>query len=493
MLYFFILIVTVAVASASFGAGYYWLKNRGVAPAPFEDPANLSPVARLAAIAPERLSRAADGSHETRQLLEMLFRLATGLSTHVDNHSADMHEISANLHSENGPVPSADHVISAIRRVVEANGRLNDQLHSAKSQLEDQARLLEDSLAQSLTDPLTKIANRRAMDLVIERAQAAWDHRKALYSLVLMDVDHFKRFNDTHGHRAGDAVLQSVAAVLSESTRKPTLVARYGGEEFALVMPGIDLDAAAAAADRARRAIESRTVAFEGKSLKVTASLGVAAIVDGGTVDDLIERSDKAVYASKGAGRNCVHVYRDGRCERFDPAGRAVVEEWIGAPPSSPLAAPASPAGGLAVEAPPVPAAGVRCLTRFEFIDMVRGLLVQAEADGRIHSVALLRLELRADAKEMHEQAMERAKELLHLALRTDDCLARYSDRVFALLLIDAIPSVAAEVLDRLIGRTRQGITQSLGVPCSLSVGIAGCERRDDTISLLRRAEQDIH
>src|SRR5690606_10510368 len=149
--------------------------------------------------------------------------------------------------------------------------------------------------------------NRRAFDDFIARQQAEFRRDNRPTTVLMLDVDKFKLFNDTHGHQAGDIVLQGVAQVLRKSMRDIDLVARYGGEEFSVVFPGSKLTEVAAAAERARAAIQAATFTFEGKQLKVTASLGLAEIRAGEAIVETVKRADEALYASKKAGRNCAH------------------------------------------------------------------------------------------------------------------------------------------------------------------------------------------
>ena len=129
---------------------------------------------------------------------------------------------------------------------------------------------------------------------------------------MMLDVDHFKRFNDTHGHQAGDEVLRSVAKVLKQSLRDTVLVARFGGEEFAIVFSGLPITAARIPAERARAAIGAATIQFNGRPLHVTAMPGLAELQPGEDEQGLLKRVDEALYAAKHAGRNCGH-WHDGR------------------------------------------------------------------------------------------------------------------------------------------------------------------------------------
>ncbi len=131
-----------------------------------------------------------------------------------------------------------------------------------------------------------------------------------------MDIDHFKKVNDTYGHQAGDEVLRRVARVLRSSVRSIDLVARYGGEEFALVLTESDTAAAAVRAEALRHKLEAEVIKFEDKTIRVTLSAGVAG-TDRTRVfaqpAQLTNAADRAVYAAKGAGRNCVRVFKPRR------------------------------------------------------------------------------------------------------------------------------------------------------------------------------------
>jgi diguanylate cyclase (GGDEF)-like protein len=130
--------------------------------------------------------------------------------------------------------------------------------------------------------------------------------------VIFMDVDHFKKFNDTYGHPTGDRVLVEVASVLKKAIPEPSLVARYGGEEFAAVMPATDRITAAAIAETTRKLIQSHTVENdEGQPLSVTASIGVATF-DGqffNRPEQLLKAADQGVYAAKNSGRNAVRIF----------------------------------------------------------------------------------------------------------------------------------------------------------------------------------------
>ncbi len=157
------------------------------------------------------------------------------------------------------------------------------------------------------TDGLTGLANRRAFDEHLKRLLDATDRFGQPLALILGDIDHFKRINDTWGHEAGDDVLRHVASRLAEGVRTVDVIARYGGEEIAILLPQTSVVGAADLADRLRHAVEAQPVKFKGEEIPVTASFGVASYPDAVPArDGLFRAADRALYQAKRAGRNCV-------------------------------------------------------------------------------------------------------------------------------------------------------------------------------------------
>ncbi len=168
----------------------------------------------------------------------------------------------------------------------------------------ENARLLAEVRALSITDPLTGLANRRHLDSVLDRACAQVAKGHGTLSLMMVDIDHFKKLNDTHGHQAGDDVLKLVAKTLERDLRAGDLAARYGGEEFSIVMPGATGPAVEQAAERLRAAITRLP-----HPIPVTISVGVAwAPIHGTTRESLTKAADSALYAAKENGRNRVEL-----------------------------------------------------------------------------------------------------------------------------------------------------------------------------------------
>jgi diguanylate cyclase (GGDEF)-like protein len=191
------------------------------------------------------------------------------------------------------------------------------------------SRARAEASATAHTDALTGLPNRRAMQEILDRAAAQATRRSQPLSVLLIDLDHFKRVNDNYGHKAGDGVLQSTAEALRVSTRSEDAAGRWGGEEFIVVLPQTDLDGALLVAERIRRAIRNGTTISGERSITVTASVGLATLVD--QADSLLPDADAALYQAKANGRDRVvaaDVADIGRSERS--ASPAVAAPWTG-------------------------------------------------------------------------------------------------------------------------------------------------------------------
>ncbi len=166
----------------------------------------------------------------------------------------------------------------------------------------------ENLLSSALRDGLTKLFNKRyLMDRLDSELKFALRHETSL-SLLLLDIDHFKKINDTHGHLAGDAVLANLAQVLGRAVRNEDVVARFGGEEFAIILRAIGIEPAVQMAERLRKLVEQTSAMSSAGPLKATVSIGVAGYPSSpvSLPDQLVEAADRALYAAKAEGRNCV-------------------------------------------------------------------------------------------------------------------------------------------------------------------------------------------
>ncbi len=169
-------------------------------------------------------------------------------------------------------------------------------------------------IREARTDVLTELRNRRAFNEELGRQFAQRQRQGVHFSLIMIDIDHFKAFNDAHGHLSGDVALRSVAQVLSSTLREMDIVCRYGGDEFAVICPGSKLHEAAVGAERVRQAVADHAVTLKQGNAQVTVSLGVSEVISPEIAEGLIQRADDALYAAKHAGRNRVHCHNGHEC-----------------------------------------------------------------------------------------------------------------------------------------------------------------------------------
>jgi two-component system cell cycle response regulator len=187
----------------------------------------------------------------------------------------------------------------------EMNKRLAERLEQKVRRLSDVSETNRRLADISLTDELTGLPNRRYLNRRLREELTMARRFKTPLSCVMVDVDHFKKFNDTLGHQAGDTVLQSLAKLLCTDKRDYDVVGRYGGEEFLLLLPQVDGPGALALAERLREKVEEASLAPSGTPQRVNISLGVATFNgDDLNEEDLIRQADEALYEAKAAGRN---------------------------------------------------------------------------------------------------------------------------------------------------------------------------------------------
>lgn len=286
------------------------------------EPPSANDLARVAWVA-ERFAALFEGGDADRLRAEAHEAARhLGLSTaQADAIAAEIPPLAASTAQGLGCVEVTEQVISATiddanRGLAELNQsyeimvrRLEAIIHEKAqlaTRLEEANRRLEN---MAMTDALTGLANRRAMETVLQRDLSRAERDQTELSILTVDVDHFKRVNDTYGHAVGDVVLVHIANALREGLRAGDISARAGGEEFVVILPSTPLSGALIAAERLRARIEAARIVVEGTTIAITASIGAASIRGPGCAaraDDLLRRSDDALYQAKRAGRNRV-------------------------------------------------------------------------------------------------------------------------------------------------------------------------------------------
>ncbi len=229
----------------------------------------------------------------------------------------EVSEAASAFNRDLGPQPNLDELINDARYQLVAMARQYQELINTLNQVLADKEALAEELRQAnrtlaemaSTDALTRLPNRRAFDDSLAKDMARTERRAATLCLAVLDVDHFKQFNDTYGHAIGDDVLRVVGATLASVVRQGDVPARYGGEEFAVILPDTPLSGGLIAAERIRSAIARQIVCTDKGKVGVTVSIGVSCYVPQDeklTQAELFERADQLLYRSKQEGRNRV-------------------------------------------------------------------------------------------------------------------------------------------------------------------------------------------
>lgn len=258
---------------------------------------------------------------EINEVMSMMDAAAGSASTYSENLTNVSDKLGTAKDRE-GLRAIVETLVATATEMKENNHALEERLNASREEINQLQQHLAAVRSESLTDPLTGLANRKHFDEQLANALTeAIEHSEPL-SLVMIDIDHFKTFNDTWGHLTGDQVLRLVAMSLKQNVKGQDMAARYGGEEFAVILPNTVLRAALTVADHIRRAVMSKELMRRstGQNLgRVTISLGAATTRKGETAQSLIARADACLYAAKRNGRNRVI------CET-DPEVSAVAE-----------------------------------------------------------------------------------------------------------------------------------------------------------------------
>lgn len=262
-----------------------------------------------------------------QQVAKELEKIAESVRQHLAAHHASIVEFKDRVFSLGAEQnePSWHELRREAESMIKPTLKLATQLASAYDEIRQQTGYLM-SFTEVRTDPLTRVSNRRALDEYLTSHFALMNRYKLPFSIVIFDIDHFKKINDEQGHAYGDSLLASMGRALADSVRDTDLVTRYGGEEFVVVMPQTMLEGGCIFANRLRERIES--------TLPLTISGGVAAAADGDNSQTLLARADAALYGAKAAGRNRVFYHNGLRIQPYPPlvTENAGQEPWTSSP-----------------------------------------------------------------------------------------------------------------------------------------------------------------
>jgi len=237
----------------------------------------------------------------------------------IDQSSAGAQQYDKTLSTFSGslqPSASLDQIRAAVAKVAsetrsmaEQNKRLHNQLTQSTQQLTEMRYNLDQVRKDSLRDPLTEVGNRKFFDLELKRVTQEAVETNATLSMLIADIDHFKKFNDTYGHLIGDQVLRLVSRTLIENLKGRDIIARYGGEEFVILLPNTDVDSAEKVANQLRVSLSTKQIRRKNTQETlgvVTISLGATEYCPHEDLEAFIARADEALYEAKQTGRNKV-------------------------------------------------------------------------------------------------------------------------------------------------------------------------------------------
>jgi diguanylate cyclase (GGDEF)-like protein len=235
-----------------------------------------------------------------RDLLSGLHLLSARLAADVGHHNQQVHEVDRQLETRGRD----NQVNDLVNQLLKANQAVQSKLSETEGRLDKLSETIEHHANEARTDPLTGLTNRRAFEEEATERLTRFQQSEQTFSLLLLDIDHFKQINDTFGHQAGDEVLRGVGRILRDNLRGRDIVSRFGGEEFTVLLPTTSLQQAKVCGESIRETLAETEFQLADQSISITVSLGIAEVLPYEEMDSLVNRSDQAMYAAKHAGRN---------------------------------------------------------------------------------------------------------------------------------------------------------------------------------------------
>jgi diguanylate cyclase len=429
---------------------------------------------------------AANDAARTNMAAQQLRDLAQNVASDVGAHNTLVGTITDQLGaiSDDGNFSSAL-VRDAAAKMLDANRKLQTRLEDAERKIQIQAQEIREQQTEARTDALTKLANRRAFDACLDENVRRFREEGRPFAMLIFDVDHFKQFNDTHGHQAGDEVLRGVGRTLSRIVKSGDLPCRYGGEEFAVIMANTKAHEGQIAAERIRRAIENMGVHFAGQTLRVTASLGLAECLPAEDGVQTLRRADDGVYASKKSGRNCSHFHDGVDCVPITVAPKSsTLQKGELAPTARAFGAPTN-------------LSQANLPDRTAFTDELRRRISESHRTGEPLSVLHFRVKEFAQIELNYGSAagsllLDSLATFIMTSLRDMDLLAKLEGGEFVVMIPGSSVSAAKIVGQRV--RTSVSLCPipmgAQQIRLELEMGVAGLQADDDPISAMGRARE---
>ena len=230
----------------------------------------------------------------------------------LSNYTQTLNQFAEILNNDDSSMDLSEETNRVIKKTLDLEQfqhGVETKMTNVLAEIDNLRKELEQAKKESNTDALTAISNRKAFDTILQHSISSSRETQQGFCLLLLDIDHFKVFNDTYGHLIGDKVLRYVAASLKRSIKKTDFVARFGGEEFAVILPESNENAAMVVAEQLRKVVSSGKLTDKAKTIsygKTMVSIGVTQFRASDLSDDIISRADKALYLAKDRGRNRV-------------------------------------------------------------------------------------------------------------------------------------------------------------------------------------------
>ncbi len=447
------------------------------------------------------LSKAANAASSETQMrhaeaiLGRLHDLAAGVAADVGEHNLQVEAINDRLTAQGGNDATA--VVAAVSQLLAANSQMQRQLDSAQERLREQAKEIESQTAAARTDALTGLANRRVFDGELAALTERYSEEGKPFALTILDIDHFKEFNDTYGHQVGDVVLQHAAKVCLASVSDTDVVTRFGGEEFAVIHPGTSLEEATSRADALRQALDHSLIRTDDKELHVTVSLGVAEVAAADKPASLIVRADQALYAAKQGGRNRTFWHDGVGPQAYRPAQESPATERAEVLPKAGQAGNSTstrnvrgPCGQVADED------SKNLLDRPAFLQKLAEFIAGMRCAEDVPTAFLVQIDRFDDHLDRYGaaiggQLLNALATVLFAVARKQGAVAQFSKQSFSLLVPGYGPAEATMMAEQIRKLSRQCPLpiEAGAVEFTLSIGAAQVRGNDTADRMIERAE----
>lgn len=256
--------------------------------------------------------------HKTLEALQQVVESADELTNEVDTHNTELESVERSVGEvETENYGDYEHIkrslLNQIATAVESNRRLEHDLVCTRYRLEEQAQELDRTRLEARLDEMSGVGNRKAFEESLKFMLSKFKRHNCAFALLLIDVDHFKWINDTHGHPAGDMVVCHLGATFRDAVRPSDYVSRYGGDEFAVLLGNVSPEIAVQVAQRIRATVERSNfdVGLSDAKVSVTLSMGLALSEPNDDAESIVRKADDALYNSKQSGRNRLSVHQE--------------------------------------------------------------------------------------------------------------------------------------------------------------------------------------